>query len=512
MSPTRQPGSGPTRRWRSGLLALAGLSGLILTAATSGLAAQAQTDGGAAEIGTQEAVVFDNGQQITTTTGELMHAHGGGILKDGDTYYMVGENRIENGFLFNAVSMYSSPDLVNWTHANDILTKDSDPDLDPANIERPKVIYNESNDTYVMWAHKENGTDYGDAEVAVAVSDTIDGDYAYQGSFRPLDHESRDMTLFVDDGTGYLISSARSNYDLHIYRLTDDYLGVEELLYSFDGDHREAPAILERDGVYFLITSGATGWNANQAQYATTTNFPAGPWSGWTNFGDSTTFGSQSTYVTEISGSAGTDYLYMGDRWGPQFGGTPNDSEYVWLPLEFPSATSLDMDWFSQLSIDTAAGTVEGIPGGDDGSPWNSTFVNSGTGKCLDVPHGSADDGVLLQQYDCHGGTQQGFTFDPVYPGSSTGSIANTATGRCLDVLDESTAEGAPVGQWGCWNGANQRFTLEPAADGLYRIVARISGLCLQPEGGQSGNNVGIVQAACGSSAAQLWEIPGSPA
>ncbi len=37
-----------------------------------------------------------------------------------------------------------------------------------------------------MWMHKENGTDYGEARAAVASSATVDGDYTYHGSFRPL--------------------------------------------------------------------------------------------------------------------------------------------------------------------------------------------------------------------------------------------------------------------------------------------------------------------------------------
>ncbi|MCH7233109.1 RICIN domain-containing protein [Glycomyces sp. L485] len=495
----------PARRSKNRALALASAAGIAIAAGTSAAAAQAQGPT------PQDAAIFDNGSQITTTDGTLMHAHGGGILEVDDTYYMVGENRVDDGFLFNAVSMYSSTDLVNWTHANDILTRNSDPDLDPANIERPKVVYNAEHDHYVMWAHKENGSDYIDAEVAVAVSDTVDGDYVYQGAFRPLGHESRDQTVYVDDdGTGYLISAARSNYDLHIYRLTDDFLGIDELVHVFEGDHREAPAVFERDGVHFLVTSGASGWNANQQQYATTENFPEGPWSDWQNVGDSTTFGSQTTYVAEISGSAGTDYMHMGDRWGPQWGGTPNDSQYVWLPLEFPTPTSVTMDWYAQLSIDTAAGTVEGLPGGDDGSPWGTTFVNEGSGRCLDVPGGTADNGTVLHQWGCWGGEPQAFSFDPVYPGSEVGSIANTATGKCVDVFDQSTEVGAPVGQWGCWNGSNQRFKLDPVGD-VYQVVAMHSGLCLQIEGPLYADGVAIVQGECDGAPHQLWSIPGKP-
>lgn len=453
-------------------------------------------------------VAFDNGQTITDTSGDLMHAHGGGMLKVGSTYYMVGEQR--HGHLFDQVSMYSSQDLVNWDFENDILSAESDPDLSPANIERPKVVYNAEYDHYVLWAHKENGVDYGDAEVAVAVSDTVDGDYDYRGAFRPLGYDSRDMTVFVDtDGTGYLISASNVNYDLHIYRLTDDYLGVEALVHVFEGDHREAPAIFQRNGVYFLVTSGSTGWNANQAKYATTANFPEGAWSGWSNVGNSTTFGSQSTFVTTVTGTAGTSYLYMGDRWGPQWGGEPMDSEYVWLPISFPSSTSMSLTWYSTLNIDTAAGTVQGVVGSDDGSPYPTKFVNANSNRCIDVPSGTSTNGTTLIQYGCWNGAPQAFTFDPVYPGSKVGAVSNTATGKCWDVLDESTATGAAVGQWGCWAGGNQRFSLRPAGNGDYLIVAQHSGLCIEVAGSSTSNGAAIVQNTCTGAANQQWDVTG---
>lgn len=57
--------------------------------------------------------------------------------------------------------------------------------------------------------------------------------------------------------------------------------------------HREAPAMFIRGGVYFMLTSAATGWNPNQARYATAPSV-SGPWTGWTDVGDGTTFNSQS--------------------------------------------------------------------------------------------------------------------------------------------------------------------------------------------------------------------------
>src|SRR5699024_2373351 len=114
--------------------------------------------------------------------------------------------------------------------------------------------------------HWEEAHNYNQGNVVVAVSDTVDGDYEYVYRFQPLGHASRDFTVFQDDdGEAYLFSSTRNNFDMNVYRLTDDYLYVEELLYTlFPGQHREAPAITKKDGMYYYFTSGASGWYPNQ--------------------------------------------------------------------------------------------------------------------------------------------------------------------------------------------------------------------------------------------------------
>ncbi|MER5832819.1 RICIN domain-containing protein [Streptomyces sp. NPDC002130] len=434
-----------------------------------------------------------NGTQFTDTSGSPVHAHGGGVLKVGSYYYWFGEHRNADN-TFRYVDAYRSTDLKNWEFRNHVLTEASDPELATANIERPKVMYNASTGKFVMWMHKENGTDYSEARAAVAVSDTVDGNYTWKGSFRPLgQHMSRDITVFTDtDGAGYMISAARENYDLQIYRLTADYTGIASLVANpWPGGHREAPALFKRNGVYFMLTSGATGWNPNQQQYATATNL-AGPWSAMKNIGDSTTYGSQTAFVLPVQGSSGTSYLYMGDRWGNSFGGTVNDSRYVWLPLTFSGATTMAMSWSPEVTVDTAAGTVTGT-----GATYN-TLIARHSSKCADVTSQSLWAGAQLKQYDCNGGANQKYWFKSVGSGyyqlmvrnsslcvqenastvtqencassatsqqwslTTTGSYVNVksrASGECLDVNGSSTANGAALITYTCNGGANQQWT-----------------------------------------------------
>ena len=43
-------------------------------------------------------------------------------------------------------------------------------------------MYNAATGKFVMWMHKENGTDYSEARAAVAVSDTVDGNYTWRAA------------------------------------------------------------------------------------------------------------------------------------------------------------------------------------------------------------------------------------------------------------------------------------------------------------------------------------------
>jgi hypothetical protein len=73
-----------------------------------------------------------------------------------------------------------------------------------------KVIQNSSG-KWVMWMHIDS-SNYGEAKVGVATSDSICGTYTYLRSFQPLGFQSRDMGLFKDtDGSGYLLSEDVGN-------------------------------------------------------------------------------------------------------------------------------------------------------------------------------------------------------------------------------------------------------------------------------------------------------------
>ncbi|GAB3160698.1 RICIN domain-containing protein [Myceligenerans halotolerans] len=440
-------------------------------------------------------VTVQNATQFTTTNGSPVHAHGGGVVKSGSYYYWIGENRHQDHNGFRYVSCYRSTDLANWEFVNNVLTQSSDPELQDAKIERPKIMYNAATDRYVIWAHKENGADYSEARAAVAVSTTNQpcGSYDYRGSFRPLGHMSRDIGVFVDDdGTGYMYSAARENYDLHIYRLTADYAEIDELVADpWHGDHREAPALFKRGGTYFMLTSGSTGWSPNQQKYATAPSI-TGPWTAMQNVGDSTMYGSQTAFVLPIQGSQGTDYLYMGDRWGNSIGGLVNDSRYVWAPIEFPDSTTMEVDYFAELVIDTDTGTVTG-----QGGPF-LTLEPRHASTCADVTNNNSTAGEELKTYTCNGQGNQSFWFRDA--GNGYVEIVTEHSSMCLQ------ENAATITQESCDGGTDQEWSSQSAGGGYLNILARNTGECLDVSGAGTSSGAQIITYACNGQNNQQWE------
>ena len=297
---------------------------------------------------------FTPGELWYDNTGELINAHGGGLLYINKKYYWFGEKRGQRGS--EGVNVYSSTDLYNWKFEGLALSPDyTDTTHDIAKgcvIERPKVIYNASTRKYVMWFHLElRGKGYSAARAAVAVSDKVTGPYTYVHSFRPNGNMSRDMTLFKDGkDSAYIIYSSRENYDLRIAKLSDDYLTATEsdkLLFS---KHREAPAIFKYKEQYYLITSGCTGWQPNKAMV----HKSASVWGPWEELAvnpmsgpkSETTFDGQSTYILPVNGKK--DYfIFLADKWNPR---DLKDSRYLWLPVQFRDDTAI-VEWVNEWEI-----------------------------------------------------------------------------------------------------------------------------------------------------------------
>lgn len=303
------------------------------------------------------------GEEWKDTDGNLINAHGAGVLYYDKTYYLFGE--IKKGttwFVPNqswedyrvpagGVSCYSSQDLQRWKYEGIALASvkgDPSSDVDTSKvIERPKVIFNSATKKFVMWMYIDKN-DYSYSQAGVAISDYPTGPYQYLRSVKPNGDMSRDMTVFKDDDDkAYLIFSSESNKTMCVCLLSDDYLSPTKTFSRTLVDRkREAPAMFKDQGKYYLITSDCTGWSPNAATYAVA-DAPLGPWKEYNNPcvgpNANTTFQSQSTFVLPVAGMKNS-YIFMADRWNKT---DLEDSRYIWLPLHVKN-NKVVIQWMSK--------------------------------------------------------------------------------------------------------------------------------------------------------------------
>ena len=344
-----------------------------------------------------------SGKVWRDTDGNVINAHGGGILFHEGKYYWFGEHRPASGFVTEkGINCYSSTDLYNWKSEGIALavSEEEGHDIEKGCImERPKVIYNAKTGKFVMWLHLElKGQGYGPARAVVAVSDSPAGPYRFIRSGRvnpgayPLNmtrkerkmkwnpeeykewwtpkwyeaiakgmfvkrdlkdgQMSRDMTLFVDDdGKAYHIYSSEDNLTLQIAELADDYLShTGKYIRIFPGGHNEAPAIFKKEGTYWMITSGCTGWDPNKARLLTADSM-LGEWKQLPNpcVGEDAdkTFGGQSTYILPLPEKG--QFVFMADMWRPK---SLADSRYIWLPVQFDDKGVPFIKWMDRWNFD----------------------------------------------------------------------------------------------------------------------------------------------------------------
>jgi beta-galactosidase len=287
---------------------------------------------------------FKPGGEWLADDGIHIDCHGGNIIyvESLKTFYWYGEHRGQP----RGASCYSSKDLYNWKNEGVVLEKG-----DIQTFERPKVIYDEVNKRYVMWFHYD-GNGYTIAELGVAVSDSPTGPFTIKDHYRPNGHESRDIGMYFDPGTkkafiGY--AADHSNLTIRMVELSADYLSVT----SNDVDikaHCEGPGILKKGGIFYLLTSGCSGWTPNPGTYYIAPDI-MGPYTdqGHPFIGDAgnNSFNSQPCYIFKIPGYKDA-YLYMGDRWN---GGGRPESQYVFLPITITEEGKMELHWYNDWDL-----------------------------------------------------------------------------------------------------------------------------------------------------------------
>ena len=425
-----------------------------------------------------------SGQTWNDVNGSAINAHGGCVVYHGGYYYWFGEQR--NGNKSEGISCYRSNDLYSWTRLSRAVTPTgtkTDENRDIASgrtLERPKVVWNEATQKWVMWIHWENGNDYGQAKCAVCTADNVEGPYTLVDVFRPNGCDSRDQTVFVDsDGAAYHVYSTNMNSNTNCERLTEDYLLPEEgFSLQLRGRRFEAASLFKVGDIYYGLFSGCTGWDPNPGRYMWTYDLMEETWNAPADFkasdgstginfcidnGKNTSYQSQSNYVFPVPGKDKC-FIYMGDRWSSS---NVQSSKHVWLPLSVRSGYPT-VQWLESwnLSVFDEMYRMKRMKVIEDGS--EGYLLEKYSNRIISRPKSSLtieNDGSSNLALIFHHGSSP-FTY----------KIEDKATGKYLESVFGTTrwqvASDAVAQEWIFWLEEDGYFRIENASDGVCLSVS----------------------------------------
>ena len=261
-----------------------------------------------------------------------IQAHGFSVFYDeaNQMYYWYGENKEKTdgkGTIWHwGVRCYSSKDLYNWKDLGLIIEPtpdDLDSPLHPTYcMDRPHIIYCEKTKKYVCWLKVM--CDVTSQFMCVMQADNFFGPYeTVHKILKPLKMDTGDFALYKDrNGDAFFIFD-RPHFEVVTAKLTDDYCDVageyvENYKNLFPPFSLEAPAVFEKDGRYYMYTSGTSSYYPNPTRVCVFDEFL----SEYRDLGlvciddaDGTSFFSQFTCVLKVSNSE--LYIAMADRWKP---------------------------------------------------------------------------------------------------------------------------------------------------------------------------------------------------
>jgi Ricin-type beta-trefoil lectin domain-like len=157
------------------------------------------------------------------------------------------------------------------------------------------------------------------------------------------------------------------------------------------------------------------------------------------------------------------------------------------------------------------ATVVQASPAAQAAVTFTSTAVVQNGGRCLDVFGAGTGDNVNLIQWNCHGGTNQSFTFTPVSGTTDVYTIGTFSVGKCAGVTGGSTADNAALIQIACNGATSQQFRLVPVTisgtDKTFNLQALHSNKCAVVSAPAT-NGAQLVQLPCSSATDRVWRLP----
>jgi hypothetical protein len=313
--------------------------------------------------------VFQPGIVWRDSAKQPINAHGGGVIFHEGIYYWHGTHKIEGlseaTHADGGVRAYASRDLVNWHNQGMVLLLDGVGDQDlthECNFDRPKVVYNQRTGQFVLFFKfypKGLGTRVG--FVGVATSRSPSGPFVYQHKFLGGNSPegTGDFAMFQDeDGSLYHLAVRKPDKAFVVGKMSDDYLLPEGDYHVAEGVTRatEAPAVIKRDGRYWMLASGSTGWAPNPARSFSAVSI-FGPWTSHgdpcegvnpnNGLGPELAFGGQSASIITVAGRDDA-FIAFFDINKPDH---PFESLYIWLPISFAGGR-MSIPWHDTWSLD----------------------------------------------------------------------------------------------------------------------------------------------------------------
>jgi hypothetical protein len=358
------------RRW----IAAAGAAMVLVLAGSFALAPTASAQTGVSVLNPTSTPALSASGPIQNdvfwkdTSGNPIYSQGGGVLKVGGTYYWYGAKY--NGAVtyynnpaagkngdtsFNAITCYSSTDLVHWKFEGNAMTT---ADLGGGWVGRIGVAFNSHTGKYVLISQFNS-------ELVFATSSTPNGHFtkaATQSSIANVSTGmSGDQSVFVDDnGQAYLAFSNKSGRShLYVAQLRpSDFLQVEPAvnIYNSSSGGREGNIMFKHAGTYYFCSSDLHGWNASHTYCITSSKADSAYSSEFVMQGTDADFShvTQTGLAFAVNSSSGSFVMFGGDRWCDFAGNGIGYNQ--WVPLSF-NGTKPVFNSLSQWNVDAAAGT-----------------------------------------------------------------------------------------------------------------------------------------------------------
>lgn len=330
-----------------------------------------------------------------TSDGTPLYSQGGGIFRFPDPvtgcqrYYWYGVRyegakqyrtdpsvTIEHA-VFEAVTCYSSDNLVDWHYEGDVFTRtEADRHGRAGWVGRLGVAYIKEKQQYALFVQH-------DAGVLIALSDSPTGSFRWHWRKDMANiigtSNTGDQTVFTDEDTGrsYLIYSygkGRSRIYVSEIGVRGDSVDLLDCTQVFRGESREGNCMFKYRGKYYMCASNIYGWDGSYAYYLVADDIrgpylPANDMQIMEGCESDYAHVSQTGFFYTLRGTEQETVIFCGDRWCDFAGNGLGYNQ--WVPLSFDG----DKPRFNSLSSwSLNAVTGEWRVGDDNNYVLNGSF------------------------------------------------------------------------------------------------------------------------------------------